>query len=190
MEEQKNKKTGLIVVIVLMVIFLLLILLIYWWWMFGSSFRNSDAGNKSSQTIPESLVNQNNLSPDYQKLIGKWSTACLVPDPKSPWAEKHDFIFNADGSAQHWRWSGDSCATISRDQFAQKYQIEIPATGQINFISTEGLGNFYDIYKIEGTGLYFGHGFRDKYPPGMRKFGNSPDERFDSLNAFLKYQKS
>jgi hypothetical protein len=110
-----------------------------------------------------------------------------VPDPNSPWAERHEFSINSDGTATHWRYSGDSCAGIVKEE-PQNYTLTIPTVGQINFVDASGAGTFYDIYQISGSTLQFGHGFRVTYPAGMT-FGLSEGQRFTSLNTFLAYKK-
>jgi hypothetical protein len=147
-----------------------------------------------SPNIPSSLDGgQNKISTnsdEYSKFIGTWATDCLVPDANSPWAEKHSFIFESSGTAKHIRWSGDSCGTLKEDEFNQSYKIEIPEVGKINFLADgSGSETMYDIYEFNGTKLYFGHGFRTTYPPGMVNFGRSENTRFDSLNTFIEYKK-
>lgn len=129
-------------------------------------------------------------NPEYQKLVGTWETDCLVPDPASNWAEKHQFVFDSQGSATHQRQSGDNCANIKKDDTTQKYTVEIPQIGKINLIGAdEDSESVYDVFKIENSVLYFGHGFRDKYPADMINFGATAETRYDSFNTFLAYKK-
>ncbi|MFH0969101.1 MAG: hypothetical protein V1804_01200, partial [Patescibacteria group bacterium] len=115
---------------------------------------------------------------------------CLVADPKNPLNERHAFVFKENGTAQHWRLSGNNCETIQEEKTTNNYKIEIPAVGKINFVALDkNSDNIYDIYKFEGNILYFGHGPRDWYPLSLRNFGGSPETRFDALNTFLKYKK-
>jgi hypothetical protein len=127
---------------------------------------------------------------EYKKMIGYWDTGCLIADPKNPLAEKHIFIFNENGTAQHSRLSGNSCETLQKEKTTNNYKIEIPAAGKINFIALNtDSDNIYDVYKAEINILYFGHGPRDWYPLSLRNFGGSLETRFDALNTFLKYKK-
>jgi hypothetical protein len=127
---------------------------------------------------------------EYKKIIGSWSTECLIANPKNPLSEKHEFIFKENGTAQHWRLSGTDCENISRDSTTHNYKIAIPEIGKINFEALDkNSDTIFDIYGIKGGILFFGHGPRDWYPLSLRNFGGSIETRFDDLNTFLKYQK-
>lgn len=121
------------------------------------------------------------------QLVGIWESACLVPDPNSPWAEKHQFVFNADGTAAHTRWSNERGCTPATMTLADVYRYQIPAAGQINLVDTEKGATIYDIYQVSGDTLYLGHGFRDNLP--YSGSGGSPSDRIGTLNTYIKYQK-
>lgn len=121
------------------------------------------------------------------QLVGTWQSACLVPDPNSPWAEKHQFVFNSDGTAVHTRWSNDKTCQPATMTLTDVYRYQIPAAGQINLIDTEKGMTIYDIYQVSGGTLYFGHGFRSGLP--YSGDGSSPSARIGTLNTYIKYQK-
>ena len=126
-----------------------------------------------------------------KNLIGEWESECLTPDPNSPWAEKHYFKINSDGTATHIRWSSDqafNCTSVSMT-LTTEYTIKTPATGKIDFIDKESGATSYDIYQISGNTLLFGHGFRGDNLPYGTKFGGSESERIDTLNQFIVYTK-
>lgn len=123
-----------------------------------------------------------------QQLVGTWESACLVPDPDSPWAEKHQFVFNADGTAVHTRWSNESGCTPATMTLTDVYRYQTPAAGQINLIDTEKGATIYDIYQVSGNILYLGHGFRNDLPYSGSD-GGSPAGRISTLNTYIKYQK-
>ena len=140
-------------------------------------------------TLNDQDVFQGNRN-EYEKMIGSWDTGCLVADPKNPLAEKHEFAIKENGTARHQRLSGPNCENLVREKATNQYKIEIPEIGKINFIAlSKDSDNIFDIYKIEGSILYFGHGPRDWYPLSLRNFGGSLETRFDALNTFLKYKK-
>lgn len=129
-------------------------------------------------------------NPEYQKLVGTWETDCLIPNQEKNEVEKHQLVIDPDGSVIHQRQSGDSCANIKVDNTTQRYMAEIIQIGKINLIGADKDSNsVYDIYKIENDVLYFGHGFRDKYPVDMMNFGTTAETRYDSFNTFLAYKK-
>ena len=200
MKNQKTKgvnKGLLTMIVILIVIFLLAMLgLVFYLVKAGQPFSHTSKDKVAFDKIYKEGAKTKSAgsikagaNPEYQKMIGKWDTGCLVPDSKSPWAEKHEFIFNGDATAQHFRWSGDSCATLTKDAFTQRYRVEISGLGKVDLIAIDDGQNIYDIYKIEGNSLYLGHGFRTNYPAGMENFGQTPEARFNSLNTFLKYNK-
>ena len=124
-------------------------------------------------------------------LVGSWQTACLVPDPNSPWAEKHQFVIEGD-KATHTRWSDDTGANNCDKPnmtLVDKYTYAVPASGQINFNDTEKGTTFYDIYKVSSTSLEFGHGFRQSYAGANKISGESAANRIDTLNTYLAYTK-
>lgn len=124
-----------------------------------------------------------------QNLVGDWDTGCLVPDPKSPWAERHTFAIKSDGTGHHTRYSGNSCATLASDL---NDNVNFTSTGQekINLSYTSGVAagvTIYDIYQVAGNTLEFGHGFCNCV--GNGKLGNSEGDRYTALNDFLLYKK-
>lgn len=134
-------------------------------------------------------VKQTSSSPELTKLVANWDTGCLIPDPDSPWAERHKFEIKSDGTATHWRWSGASCSAIVKEE-PQNYRIEIPASGKINFLEKEtGAPWMWDIYEISGDNLYFGHGFNNGMTTSTLS-GGSEGDRFNGLNKFLAYKKA
>ncbi|MBI2051582.1 hypothetical protein HYT33_02350 [Candidatus Roizmanbacteria bacterium] len=125
-----------------------------------------------------------------QSLVANWDTGCLIPDPKSPWAERHTFTINSDGTGNHKRSSGESCSKLSVDN-DDKVTITIPEQGKINLAFTSGQfeGNtLYDIYEVSTDTLKFGHGFCNCVE-NSGKTGSSESDRFTSLNNFLLYKK-
>lgn len=150
-----------------------------------------DAPTKQEEnTIPDNQNVFQGNSEEYKKMIGNWSTGCLIANPKNPLAEEHKFNFKENGIAQHWRLSGPNCENLSKEKTTHNYKIEIPEIGKINFIALDkNSDTIYDIYKFERNFVYFGHGPRDWYPLSLRNFGGSLETRFDALNTFLKYQK-
>lgn len=122
-----------------------------------------------------------------QQLVGTWESACLVPDPDSPWAEKHQFVFNADGTAVHTRWSNDKTCQPASMTLTNEYRYTIPQSGQINLLDIAEGQTIYDIYQVSGSTLYLGHGFRSGLP--YSGDGSSPSARIGSLNTYIKYQK-
>lgn len=125
-----------------------------------------------------------------QALAGTWDTGCLVPDANSPWAERHTFIINSEGIANHKRYSGNSCEAMAVDN-DDNLNFVIPESGKINLTFTSGIAagtTTYDIYQISGKTLKFGHGFCNCSSSGG-KYGTSEADRFIQLNDFLVYKK-
>ena len=124
-------------------------------------------------------------------LVGTWVSDCLIPDPNSPWSEKHQFVINSDGTAVHTRWSDDStnhdCGPRGQPgTLVDNYTITIPETGKINL--TDSSGTHYDIYQVNGNTLLFGHGFRNNLPYDTHT-GSSEADRISSLNNYIIYSK-
>ena len=125
-----------------------------------------------------------------QDIVGEWDTGCLVPDPDSKWAERHTFTISSDGTANHKRYSGESCGTLAVDHDDDITYV-IPEKGKINltFVDLEPAGGAsYDIYSVAGGVLKFGHGFCNCTPTDGN-YGGSEAERFTRLNNFLAYKK-
>ena len=127
-------------------------------------------------------------------LVASWDTGCLVPDLNSPWAERHTFTINSNGTANHKRYSGESCATLSSTpDHDDNMNLTIPSTGKINLSYTSGIAagtTVYDIYQVSGSTLYFGHGFCNCTKDlASGNFGSSEAKRVTALNTFLAYKK-
>ena len=123
-------------------------------------------------------------------LVGTWDTGCLVPDANSPWAERHTFTINSNSTANHKRYSGNSCAALAVDN-DDNLNFTIPESKKINLTYTSGIAagtTAYDIYQISGNTLKFGHGFCNCSSSGG-KYGTSEADRFIQLNDFLVYKK-
>ncbi len=145
-----------------------------------------DKGSISNQSGDAQTTARGSID---QNLIGNWDTGCLVPDPKSPWAERHTFSIKSDGTANHKRYSGNSCLKMAADQ-DDNGNFTVPSTGKINLSYTTGFAagvTVYDIYQISGTTLKFGHGFCNC--TGNGKNGGSETDRFTAPNNFLLYKK-
>lgn len=184
-----SQKNGLGIVWIVLIVLIVIGLGFYAYRLFvNDNTTNSDEKIEENTAATKSIDPADN--PEYQKLVGTWETDCLVPDPDKNEAEKHQFIFDSQGSVIHQRQSGDSCATIKVDNDTQKYTAEITQVGKINLIGAdEDSDSVYDIFKIENDTLYFGHGFRDKYPTDMMNFGATAETRYDSFNTYLAYKK-
>ena len=166
--------------------------------------HNLDKGNfsviqseKQNTQQPTDNSQSANNAPDKttdsssgQGLIGNWDTGCLVPDLNSPWAERHTFIINANGTAVHKRYSGNSCVKLAEDTTDDLNWV-IPSSGRINLSYNSGIGTgqtAYDIYEVSGNTLKFGHGFCNCVS-SSGKYGLSEADRFTTLNNFLVYKK-
>lgn len=126
-----------------------------------------------------------------QGLIGNWDTGCLVPDPKSPWAERHTFTLNSNGTGIHKRYSSNTCEKLTED-LTDDLNWVIPSAGKINLSYKSGMAagyTLYDIYEVSGNTLKFGHGFRTSYTGASKITGENEANRFDTLNTFLIYKK-
>ena len=125
-----------------------------------------------------------------QQLIDNWDTGCLVPDPNSPWAERHTFVMSSNGTGNHKRYSGDSCAALGMDH-DDNFTFVIPSQGKINLSYTSGIGagmTIHDIYQVSRNTLRFGHAFCN-CTSSDGNFGTSEGGRFTRLNDFLVYKK-
>lgn len=200
----KNKSGKISLIVIL--IFIVVIILIGFWCFQKKKASNPDKNelakkeavlnpenSRKENSDPTLSITQNVFSgnrEEFQKMIGEWDTGCLIADPKNKFAERHEFIFQENGTGRHFRLSGESCEKLVQEKTIQSYKIEIPEVGKINFIALDSnADNIFDIYKIQGGILYFGHGPRDWYPLSLRNFGGSLETRFDALNDFLKYKK-
>jgi len=135
------------------------------------------------------------FSPDVDSaLVDDWDTGCLLPDVNSPWAERHTFTISSSGTANHKRYTGESCATLSSTpDHDDDMNLTIPSAGKINLTYTSGIAagtTIYDIYQVSGDTLYFGHGFCNCTKDlASGNFGNTEATRVMSLNTFLAYKK-
>lgn len=103
------------------------------------------------------------------RLIGTWASECLTPDPKSPWSEKHTFVFYKNNTARHERVSFDApgCQGGINMTLVDDYHYIIEGKvstgdggGPILFKGAKGM--MPDHYFVQGNTLVFGHGFRNK----------------------------
>jgi hypothetical protein len=183
--KRKNQKkfpsmrgNSLLIVLFIILIFIIAGLFLFWrmFFGFGQKTQTIDFEKLSSLESPVKNTVKNNLDP---ALIGTWESDCLVPDFDSPWSEKHQFIINSDGSAQHTRWSSGGHACSPETTMVDKYSVSTPSTGQIDFNLIEGTGPVSDdIYQVSGNTLLFGHGFRNNFPYAA-----------GSLNQYIVYKK-
>lgn len=140
--------------------------------------------NSSSQA-------SNGKTSTNSELAGTWQTDCLVPVASNKWAEKHQFVIEGN-KATHTRWSDDTGANnCSKPNMTitNHYTYTIPVSGQINLTDTDQQLTVYDIYKVSGGTLEFGHGFRQDYAGANKINGDTEANRIDSLNAYLVYKK-
>lgn len=145
----------------------------------ASSAQNSSSPSKESKKIAN------------PELVGTWQTACLVPDTGSKWAEKHQFVIDG-AKATHTRWSDDTGANNCdkpNTTLVNKYTYTVPASGQINLNDLDNGVTVFDIYKVEGSTLEFGHGFRVNYSGANKINGDTEANRIDTLNTYLIYKK-
>lgn len=139
-------------------------------------------------------------------LVGAWESDCLVPQPDNKWAEKHKFVIKADGAATHTRqdWAMNDCTTLQPNGLiTDQFKLTAPSSGKINLTYTASSNSrmdastaagftgqtIYDIYKVTGSTLEFGHGFRGDNLSYGSKTGSAESDRFDSLNSFIVYHK-
>lgn len=160
---------------------------------FGLAFvlRQVDkAPPSSNQNETQQTADTTQGSAD-QNLIGTWETDCLVPVIDNKWAEKHQFVIK-ENKATHTRWSDDSGANNCNKPnmtLVNKYTYTIPASSQINFNDIENGVTFFDMYKVGGSTLEFGHGFRNDYTGANKISGETEANRIDTLNTYLIYKR-
>ncbi|MFA6099065.1 MAG: hypothetical protein WCV50_06045 [Patescibacteria group bacterium] len=143
--------------------------------------------NSTSRINASSAGNTTTASVDAA-LVGTWESDCLVPDENSPWSEKHQFVINADGTAVHTRWSSGDHDCAPGDTLVNSYTIKTEQN-QIDLNDLENDAIIYDIYKIEGTTLRFGHGFRGDHLAYPQNDGTTSTLRIENLNDFIVYHK-
>ena len=184
---KKNQK-GFGVVEALIIAVIILLLCAAGWYVIHRNKDNKQSSPTSSAQNSSSQANNSKKSIGSE-LVGTWQTACLVPDPNSPWAEKHEFKI-VGNEATHTRWSDDSgnnnCSTPDTT-IVNHYTYTIPAPGQINLTDTDQQETMYDIYKVSDNTLEFGHGFRNSTQ--MVASGVNPATRINQLNTYLVYKK-
>ena len=101
----------------------------------NNSFNISDSNPTDS-----SQVTTKQKTGNFDKnLVGTWVSDCLIPDPESPWSEKHQFVIKDDGSAVHTRWSNDSRSHDCTPNWeygtvTTNYKLTIPQTNQVNIL--------------------------------------------------------
>lgn len=186
----KKSRSCLWIILVLAILFFLFKIIGFFFplaGIFGSVVNifnpNKDAGSVSLSTSSAQID---------QKLIGNWDTGCLVPDVKSNWAERHTFTINSNGTANHKRYSGASCATMATDH-DDDMTLLVPSTGKVNLAYSKGISagtTVYDIYQVTALTLKFGHGFCNCTKDlATNTFGQSENTRPVLLNDFLIYKK-
>jgi|GEM_PF-2800162 len=198
-EAPKKNNSCLIIGLIMAGVLLILVVGGY----FGLAWVLRNAENRANNLISTTAVANEPVSSGKETsdsaIVGTWKTDCLIPDPNSPWAEQHTFTFKSDGTANHKRSTGDSCAAIAQDN-DDSFKYTIPSSGKINltYVSSEGTmasamnpvgQTIYDIYQISGSTLLLGHGFRGDNLSYTGKAGVSEADRIDSLNEFLVYKK-
>lgn len=157
----------------------------------GLAYILKKVNNSSPESAKTTTTSSAKISD--KNVIGKWDTGCLVPDPNSPWAERHTFVFESNGTATHTRSTGDSCLAELKQDHKEVYNVTIPASGQINLVPTKDYPDepsIYDIYNVSGNTLLLGHGFCNCTNAGSTNGGATESGRINRLNEFLKYQKS
>jgi hypothetical protein len=160
---------------------------------------NGDSSSSSGISLGGSKLSD-------QALVGTWESECLVPDPGSKWAEKHKYVIKSDGTAVHTRqdWASTDCTTTEPSgTITDNLKLTIPSSGKINMTFTSSENSrmdsaqssqytgqtLYDIYKVSGSTLEFGWGFRGDNLAYGGKTGSSDADRFDTLNSFIVYNK-
>jgi hypothetical protein len=174
-------------------------------WFFWRFFGGTDSSNSTTTTKPSASIKID------ATLAGTWESECLVPDPNSKWAEKHKIVISANNTAIHTRqsWDMNDCTTVQPSgTITDTYKLASPSSGKINLTwtayastgsvssslagisSSDFIGKtIYDIYKVSGNTLEFGHGFRGDNLAYGAKTGGSEADRFDSLNTYIVYKK-
>jgi len=158
MSEQTHRGMAALWIIIIIVLVLgILSFGLWWYWQFYMA-PTSTTPNIMTATPPGG-------SKIDSALVGTWESECLIPAPtNSKWAEKHQFIINADGTAQHtrWSWGAIDCTTLQPEgTIVSKFKLAIPSSGKINLSYTEynnpGLKNYAE------SGLTTGNPTLDKY---------------------------
>ncbi len=196
-EAPKKNTSCLVIGIIVAVALIILVVGGYFGLAWVLRTTEKESGNLASATAVSDKATGKETSDSA--IVGTWKTDCLIPDPNSPWAEQHTFTFKSDGTANHKRSSGDSCAAIAQDN-DDNYKYTIPSAGKINLTYVSGEGTMadalgpagqviYDIYQVSGGTLYLGHGFRGDNLSYGENTGGSEAQRFDSPNTFLAYKK-
>lgn len=200
--EQKKAPSGCGKVLLIIVLVLAILFGLY----LGFVWILRKTNNNTSPTTTTSTTKTSTKTAD-QSLVGSWDTGCMVPDPGSKWAEQHSFTFKTDGTATHVRKSYfiNDCTTLQPElTITEAYKYTIPSAGKINLTWTaydnaqitsigrsasDYVGHTsYDVYKVSGSTLVLGQGFRnnEKYDGPA---GDSETNRFTTFNNYLIYKK-
>jgi hypothetical protein len=194
-----NKGSATVWAIIIILIFVIIVGGYFFWRFFLSEPQELTPGQEkqieeaSEKTSPEEQPTSESSQMD-SKLVGTWVSDCLVPDPDSDWAEKHQFEIKNDGTAVHTRWSDTSglnnCEQNSMT-LVNNYKCTTVEEGKINLYDTDEGVTIYDIYQVMGNNLTFGHGFRGDSPshPYPKNQGDSSENRIESLNKYIIYKK-
>lgn len=130
-----------------------------------------------------------------QSLVGTWTSDCLVPDPNSPWSEKHQFVIKSDGTAVHTRVSSSGQSCSADTTLTDNYKMTVVKTGtfgelgQINLLDTGKNATIYDSYQVNGSTLKFGHGFCNCTKLCSASGGSTEGDRINCLNDYIIYKK-
>lgn len=195
-DEKEAKKTSSPVLKIVLILGIVLVIVFGGYFGLAWFLRRADNSSKTAVPTPtkSSQVSTKQKAGKFDKnLVGTWTSDCLVPDTNSPWSEKHQMVIKDDGSAVHTRWSNDSTShdCVPNWEFGTAttdYKLTIPQTGQVNILYSGQ--TIYDIYKISGTDITFGHGFQAHYPAGYDATqGQSESNRFHDLNTYIVYHK-
>lgn len=179
MDQKPKKKSNwwkyiLVILLVIVIVFGLA-------WVLGMINNTHDNNTANTSNIKNGAVKDRNI-------VGSWDTGCLVPDTGSPWAERHTFIINSDGTAEHERFVGSSCKNLVKDP-DDEFTYTIPILGKINLKYTSDNSMIYDIYEVSDNELRFGHGFCNCTKFCSNTGGATEADRFTCLNDFLVYKK-
>ncbi len=196
----RHKGLGVVwIIIIILIIFLFLGFGAWWYWTNYMSPSES-SGPTLATAVPSTSGKMDSA------LVGTWESECLVPAPtNSKYAEKHKFVINANGTAEHWRWTYGmiDCTTLEpASTIHDTFKLTFPGSNKINLswtayensqMSSEQLQSFtgntmYDIYQTNGISLKFGHGFRNSSELTGGS-GGSEGDRFTTLNEYIVYKK-
>jgi len=129
-----------------------------------------------------------------QSLVGTWISDCLVPDPNSPWSEKHQYVIKSDGTAVHTRRSSSGHDCSAETTLTNNYKLTVvkngtsSSLGEVNILDTDQNITYYDVYQVNGNTLLFGQGFRNNLTYDSKQ-GTSEADRISTLNNYIIYKK-